>query len=382
MRYFVFTLLAVFSQVAQAAEQEAFVKTDEASLLAGPGNGMPEAARIRKNTKLRIHHEEGDYYAVQPPAGSVSWIRMSYLQFVRQPNATTEPSIFPAQAVVDANGLAKLKSGRVGEAKPLSVERVAIPDGSILTVVGQKVDVDGMKWYPIAAPEDDFRYILKSAVELGSAVESKFVVNSPNNGVINNSIQPASGTNAISSVAVPSGGNWNHPSWIEAQRAERAGEWDRAEKTYLELAKEMNKPGGTEKLAEDCYARVHDIREKRRKALGRTSSAIPSSSEINRREVGTSTGNITQVKNEVPAEDAARWEGPGTLYLSALRLNGEKLYALQSNPRSVITYAKAGTGIDLSRYTNQTVRLFGTVSPLTGYPGNTVMLVTKVELSK
>ena len=161
-----------------AAEREAFVMSDEISLLAGPGTNMPETARLRRGARIRVHHEEGDYFAVQPPAGCISWVRMNYLQFIKPGEST----VFPLAAVIDANGLAKLKAGRVGDAKPLGVERIAVPDGTVLTVVGQKVEIDGVKWYPVAAPEDDFRYVLKTTVELGNAIESKYVVTSPNNG--------------------------------------------------------------------------------------------------------------------------------------------------------------------------------------------------------
>ncbi len=174
MRTILFVLLLSGSS-AFAAEREAFVKVDAVSLLAGPGTNLPETARLARGARVRIHHEEGDYYAVQPPAGCISWVRMSYLQFVKPVDSTA----FPCAAVVDANGMAKLQSGRVGDAKPLGIERTSLPDGTVLTVVGQKVEVNGVKWYPVASPEDDFRFVLKSHVDLGSAIESKFTIRSP-----------------------------------------------------------------------------------------------------------------------------------------------------------------------------------------------------------
>ena len=99
----VLTLAALIlaSSTVAAGEREAFVRGDETSLLAGPGSGMPETARLRRGTRLRIHHEEGDYYAVQPPAGSISWVRAGYVQFV--PERPGGPTVFPVAAVVDAN---------------------------------------------------------------------------------------------------------------------------------------------------------------------------------------------------------------------------------------------------------------------------------------
>ena len=379
MRTLLFLSVLLIPATAYTAEREAFVKSDEVSLLAGPGTNMPETARLRRGARIRVHHEEGDYFAIQPPAGCISWVRMNYLQFVKP----GESIAFPSAAVVDANGLAKLKAGRVGEAKPLGVERIAVPDGTVLTVVGQKVEIDGVKWYPVAAPEDDFRYVLKTTVELGNAIESKYVVTSPNNGPTGMETA-AIPTLPTASIPAPAGGYGNHPRWIEAQRAERAGDLDLAEKIYLDLAKEMNKPGGTEKLAEDCYARVHDIRERRRRSSGRTSMTTTPTPERRDDAKGdvTTVSAVTQNKSEIATSETPRWEGPGTLYTSALRFNGEKLFALQSNPKSVLTYAIAGKGVDLSRQTNQSLRLYGTIVPLAGYPGQTVMTVTRVEQAK
>ena len=373
--------LILVSSTAVAGEREAFVRGDETSLLAGPGSGMPETARLRRGTRLRIHHEEGDFYAIQPPAGSISWVRAGYVQFV--PERPGGPTVFPVAAVVDANNQAKLKAGRVGENRPLGVERTVVPDGTLLTIVGQKVEVDGIKWYPVVSTEDDFRYIARNTVELGNPIDSKFVVTSPNNGVV-----PVAGTSDAAPVAsipgsAPSiGGNWNHPLWVEAQRAERAGEWDRAETVYLSLAREMNKPGGNEKLAEECYARVHDLREKRRRSTGgRTSRVEPVGDDVRRTSAMTAS-TTTPVKKEAATDDRPRWEGPGMLYPSALRVNSQKLYALQTTGDYVVTYAVPGPGIDLGTAVGKPVRLFGTVTPLTGYPGKTVMTVTKVEAGR
>ena len=157
------TALVLGSFPTPAAEREAFVKADDVALLAGPGTGMPEVARMRRGTRLRVNHESGDYYAVQPPAGSISWVRAGYLHFVSE--RPGGPTVFPAAAVVDANGLAKLKVGKVGDAKPLGVERTALPDGSVLTVVGQRIELDGIKWFPVASYD---KYMYENYYSVGS----------------------------------------------------------------------------------------------------------------------------------------------------------------------------------------------------------------------
>jgi hypothetical protein len=345
-----------------AGEREAVVVVDEAVLLAGPGGGMPETMRLRRGQRVRVAMEEGAYYVIQPPAGSIAWVRGAYLQFV--PERAGGPVNFPAAAVVDGNQQVKIRPGRVNEPKPLAVERTTVPDGTAVTVVGQKIDVEGVKWYPIAAPDDDFRYVLKESIRIGEPIDSKFVVN---------------GTQATfprtASAAVVANQATGESRFRDAQAAEQAGDLERAERLYLECAKEMAKPGGSDKLAEQCYAKVHEIRERKRKAGQLAAPSRTLAATVPDRPPSAPT-SANDRRSDAATEGG--WQGPGTVYPSSIRFNGQKLYALQSNSQTVLTYLLPGPGIDLSSYSGKSIRVYGQSAPLTGYAGKTVMTVAKV----
>lgn len=345
-----------------AGEREAVVVVDEAVLLAGPGGGMPETMRLRRGQRVRVAQEEGAYYVIQPPAGSIAWVRGAYLQFV--PERAGGPVNFPAAAVVDGNQQVKIRPGRVNELIPLTVERTVVPDGTAVTVIGQKVELEGVKWYPIAAPDDDFRYVLKESIRIGEPIDSKFVVNGTQASF------PRTASAAV--VANPATGE---SRFRDAQAAEQAGDLERAERLYLECAKEMARPGGSDKMAEQCYAKVHEIRERKRKAGQFSEPSRTLAATVPERPPTTSAP--ANDRRADPATEGG-WQGPGTVYPSSIRFNGQKLFALQSNSQTVLTYLLPGPGVDLSSYSGKVIRVYGLSAPLTGYAGKTVMTVTKV----
>jgi hypothetical protein len=334
-------VVLLFASASSAGDREAVVRADEAVLLAGPDGGSPETMRLGRGQRVRVISEDGSYFVVRAPAGSIAWVRGAYLRFVPE-----RPTTLPAAAVVDANGQAKLRPGRLNEPKPLLLERTGLPDGTAVTVVGPKVEIDGVKWYPIIAPEDDVRYVAKSAIEIGGTVPV-----------------------AVGPATIGRGGmtTAEQPRWQEAQAAERSGDTVRAEALYLELARDMQKPGGSDAVAEACFARVHELRQKRKPSGVEVATARPRSEPRDR--------------PEPRAERAeAAWVGPGVLYGSSLRVNGQKVYALQSTSQTVLTYVLPGPGIDLASRTGKLVRVNGSSAPLTGYPGKTVLTATSVEL--
>jgi hypothetical protein len=406
MRYGLLTFILglVVSPIGFAGEQDGYIRIGEVALYSTSNANSPEVVRLGKNHKLRIHHEEGDFYAVLPPAGSVSWVRGAYLRFV--PEKAGGPTVFPVAAVVDSNGQAKSRHGRVNLMRPLEVqERTEVLDGTAVTIIGQKVDIDGIKWYPISSLEDDFRYVPKNAIDFGRPTELRTAALKSNNSQAYSNAATNSLVNSPENSRVSQG--WSHSTWLEAQTAEKAGELERAEKLYLNLAREMMKAGGNEKVTEDCYARVHELREKRRKAGGQnliltSHTGEPSVGEFvksqekertNSSPIAVSPSNSTLTNSSLTnsslansssskSEQEGRWEGPGTIYASSLRVNSQKVYALQSTPDRVIAYLVSGPNVDLSKYVGKYIRVYGQSKPLTGYPDKTLMTVREIDVDR
>jgi hypothetical protein len=189
-------------------------------------------------------------------------------------------------------------------------------------------------------------------------------------------VSPQFSTGLATTGTVMAASDVTHPTWRNAVLAEQAGEFDRAEKLYLELAKDTARSGGSDALAEQCYAKVHQLREKRLKnsPIRKADLAL-----ANPRTLPVSTSTTATAPSQA-SDSEARWEGPGLLYASSLRVNNQKLYALQSTSQNVIVYVMPSTAIDLSPYVGKSIRLNGTAQPLTGYPGKNLMTPSRVEL--
>jgi hypothetical protein len=352
---------AALACAAPAVAQPAYlgeVTADGVAVRCGPSDQMPETGQLFRGTRVVVDHEEPNgWLAVQPPRGQVSWINHKFLG----PQDGQPADVIPRNAVVHAEPEAELAFGRPGLGKPLDVRRTRVPDQTIVLVIGKKVEHNGSVWYPVEPPDGDFRYVPKSAV--------RFVRGEPAPGFVVRSPAPAPAADPPPGLDPPPASvpgkpaapaargkpaDWpNHPLWQQAEQAERAGDYDRAEQLYLKLAGEMNQPGGDAELANLCYTRVHAVREKQRQAR--------------------------------PAPDrppAGQWVGPGVLRPAGFKMDGRTTYAVVGPRGEVKCYAVAGSGVDLERYKGFDVELYGAIT----YPGDLrgagVMTATKVQLAR
>ena len=351
-----FVALAAGPVVAQSGPFVAEVSADTVALRSGPGDTMPDTGHLYRGTRLIVDHEEGaDWLAVQPPGGQVSWINHKFLE-----SKSDQPGdVIPRNAVVHAEPDAEIAVGRAGLNKPLDVRKTRIPDGTIVCVIGPKVDLNGSMWYPIAPPDGDFRYVPRAAVRaVRGQAEQAFVVRSPTPPPV----VPASATTdnpPLASLPTPGGlaagrgDNWpNNPLWRQAEQAERTGDYDRAEQLYLKLAADMNRPGGDAKLADLCYNRVHAVREKQRGGRSTAASSV-------RQDLPPGGVGVSQASE-------GKWAGPGRLREAGFKFDRRVTYALVNDKGRVICYATSTSRVDLDRYLGEDVELYGAVD----YPGD------------
>ncbi len=316
-------VLLLLAGPAIAQQTLATVGPDGATVRSGPGDKMPDTGTLPAGTTVIVHHEDGEWVAVQPPRGALAWVLAPLVDGV----SPARP--WPQNGVVATlhGEAAKLAAGRTGYGLPLAAQRTSVPDGTVLTVVGPKVKgEDGAAWYPVVPPEDDFRYLLRASVRVeGGRRTGGYVVRSP---TLPGDERPAAVPASVGRGAEPTSG-----LWAEAERAERAGENQKAESLYLRLAGEMNRAGGDPDVANRCYARVHALREKQR------------------------------VSRSTPADD---WTGAGSLRVSGLNYTGRPTYALVGPRGEVKCYVLAGPGLELDTRVGEKVELFGRTS----YPGD------------
>ncbi|MGL6097829.1 MAG: SH3 domain-containing protein [Fimbriiglobus sp.] len=355
--------------IAQTAPFLAEIDADSVTLRSGPGDQMPETGQLFRGGQVVVDHEEGEkWLAIQPPRGQVSWIKNVNLGPVDA--QTTE--LIPRNAIVHAEPEAEIAFGRPGSGKPLDVRRTRVPDQTIVLVIGPKVEAGGTWWHPIEPPDGDFRYIPKSAVRFlkGQPVQS-FVVRTPKIAPVadlpkTEAPMPIASIPSAGPVARPApirGDNWpNHPLWMQAEDAERRGDFGRAESLYLRLAGDMNRPGGDAELANLCYTRVHAIREKQRQ-VSRPAGGSPA--------VGGTGGDRR--------DGDARWAGPGVLREAGFKFEKRTTYALVNARGQVICYALPGQGVALDRFVRDDVQMYGTVDFPGDLRGAGVMTVSHVR---
>ena len=414
------TLLAFGAAPAAAFAQSgpftASVVDPEAKLRAGPSDQFPETGTLRKGTFILVDHEESNgWLAVQDVPGqltSVSWVQTQFIDFDKNKPI---PQLVP----VDEGGVT-LRAGQIGLAQPLHIQKVKVPGGTILTVIGQGVSFEGKTWYPVAPPVGDFRYLPKQAVKFEKAANPAFVVRDMRDSApplpalstntLTSPVAPASGVSSLPGVGTPATGTGagvvvgppgalpagpattagkpavQHPLWAQAEAAERDGRFDDAEKVFFQLARVMNEPGGDHDVANLCYTRIHTLREKKRgvSPVTPTASTPPANARTstNTAPKGVSGGPPTAIGDAQPQSDAKderpRWSGPGKLVRSALALDGRKTYALESNPGAPVMYVIAGQGVDLEKYVNKRVDVYGAITTRQN-PSKPVMVATEVN---
>jgi hypothetical protein len=353
-------------------------------LRAGPSDKFPETATLPKGFPVVVDHDEDGWLAVQDAPGrmnSVSWVQTQFINFEK--NAP-----LPQLVEVDEAGTT-LRAGQIGLAQPLPVQKAKVPGGTILTVIGKGVEFEGKTWYPVVPPPGDFRYLPKQAVNYEKPAAAAFTVRDsvpekslPPVVAAGASIVPGAGTSVLSS---PSGGGAQgtpagrapvqNPLWAQAEAAERDGRLDDAEKLYFQLARTMNEPGGDHDIANLCYTRIHAIRERKRTGgpypspvppasppTPSNSPTRPTSLPPERERPAPVTGAPPAPAAVEPKDERGKWTGPGRLVTSPLAIDGRRTYALETNSGVVSCYIVAGPGVDLERFANRKVDVYGVSS--------------------
>ena len=372
---------------AQNGPYLAVVADAEVRMRAGESDRFPDAGTLYRGTRVFVDHEEsGGWLAIQAPPGSVSWVQMTFLEFdARKP--------LPENAMVTDE--VTLVAGRVGFAQPLmEVRRTKVPAGTVLTVIGEKAVQDGKTYYPVAPPYGDFRYIPKSSVQSERAANTSFSVRTTDTSNPAGAV-PAAAT-GTPGIAAPAGGfptaptgtarlspTVNNPLWAQAETAEREGRSSDAERLYFELARVMNEPGGERDVADLCYTRIHKLREKPRTGVAaslpparedRTTLAPPSREAVTLPPAAKDTRPATTV----PAAERGEWSKSAVLVKANIAIDGQQTYALETSPGNVLAYVIGASGLELERYKNRRIVVFGTTANRRGV-SKPVIVATAVD---
>ena len=138
------------------------VDVDGVEVRSGHALAYPAVGQLRKgDTVIILGEEQTGFVAIQPPPGSVSWIKQIHLARVEAAENGK------ANVPVAVEG-AEVMAGTDPSGKPTNRVTVRLPKGTIVETVGPALRVDNASWYPITPPEGDLRWIPKSALRAAS----------------------------------------------------------------------------------------------------------------------------------------------------------------------------------------------------------------------
>jgi hypothetical protein len=332
------------------------VDIDGVEVRAGHALAYPAVGQLRKgDVVIVVREEETGFLAIQPPPGSVSWIRQIHLGKV-------EPGENGKANVPVAVEAAEVMAGTDSSGKPTNRVTVRLPKGTIVETVGPALRVDNASWLPITPPEGDLRWIPKSALRAASLTAlappppyrpeaPAFTVSEGSKG--DAIARPAVGT--LPKVLT------EHRLWADASAAEKGGEYARARSLYARIYQDLWDRRAERDAIVICYNRYTRCDEMVKRGDGAA---------------------------ERPGADAPRpagsgkWSTPGFLQeLQKVFVDGQQVYSLQDDRGNVIYYVTAGAGVNLKNYGGKRVQLYGVVAQRAElYRPH--MAVERVELAK
>src|SRR5262245_16165287 len=153
-RLSIFCLAITCAAGGEAADYpyDAYISTDQAQIIAGPGHRFYATDRLARGTKVEIYREEpSGWLAIRPPEGSFSWVPGDFVERL------------------DDENLARVKEP-TGAWIGTSVEHVSEHQQQITLKMGELVQVLGEKtvaaksgkeqtWLKIAPPAGEYRWV-------------------------------------------------------------------------------------------------------------------------------------------------------------------------------------------------------------------------------
>jgi hypothetical protein len=394
----------------------ASVTMPEIEVRGGPAWGFPATARVRKGEQLFVYFEQDGWLAIQPPPGSVSWVNHRFLGDYDAANNGRQNAVIQATTNAVLMGT-DLKSGPIRTARGDAIRAAELPRGTIVTLIGPKIQFDNSTWYPIEPAPGEYRYIARNAVgTLEPVPPPPPIAKTPKPDHEGSPGAPdVTQTGAHQNVSPSTSPAINHPSWARAEQAEQANDWAEAERLYTQIYHDMQRKNADIDQLLACYNRIDRCRE--RQKLGSTPSFTPPGRNIpssrpddnggrgpaSLQSPSTSTsaprggewttapapGSTTSERPGTPpptgsvaAEAKVQSGGPGYLRKAPFFIDNRQAYALEGERGQLLYYVTAQGGVNLDGYLNHFVELYGTQQVRGDIRGAQYMTVARVNQLK
>jgi hypothetical protein len=321
------------------------VQVPSVEVMANPSAQYVATATLKQNDAVRVVSAENGWVKIMPPAGAHSWINDLFIR----PADESVPLRFPALAVVLGESV-PVHIGSSLSREPLELFQVRLQRGAVVELLGPKVVVGGATWWQIAPVTGEVRYVPATALDAATA--------------------PVPTTVAPTTVpATPTPGT-DAPLpdlWLQADRAEQAGDLVAAERLFTQLANELSAANRDYTLRLRCYNRIQLLRERLKPTTTSTIAARPTSPPAVPAAVPTpatrTPGTLTSYP--APGQSAPSQTTPtaasqaGWLRRCGFPIDGVTAYVLENTTGQLRLYCVAQPGVDLEAYVNRPVELTG-----------------------
>jgi uncharacterized protein YraI len=356
---------------AQPGKYSATVIIDGMQMRAGGSWQFPATGKLKKGEQVIIAHEDGAWIAITPPLGSVSWVNHRFLgEF--DANATGKQN-----ALIMADGV-EVRVGSDASA-PLAASQVKLPRGTIVEIVGAKVQADNSTWYPITPPAGEVRWLPKEAIGQPSPLGPPPVFVKSTTSPFS---PPASGSQApgsLTSFGKSASDGFPQMQWDKAEQAERSGDYITAEKLYTLIHKDLQQKKADAETLLLCYNRIIKCQDRIRldATSPRPSLILPASTDA-RPSAALLPPTSNSANTTGAAAQAAASTGTGSLRRAPFQIDGKQAYALQNNSGQVLYYVTAAPTVGLDAFINRQVELLGVTQVRGDIRGGQYMVVTQV----
>jgi hypothetical protein len=321
---------------ADPPRRTATVDVNVLDVMSGPGFSFPAVGQLRKGDSVIVLQEEAGFVAIQPPPGSVSWIKQIHL-------AKVEPGENGKANVLVAVEGAEVMAGADSSGKITNRVTMRLPKGTIVETVGPVLRVDNTSWYPITPPQGDVRWIAKNALRPASITAiPPAPPYRPDTPAFTVSGSEGSRADVVARPAVASLPRplTDHRLWPEATSAEKGGDYSTARSLFARIYQDLWDQKAERDAIVICYNRYTRCDEMVKKGnTGRTDGAAR------------------------PAAAGGKWSDPGYLQeLQKVYVDGQQVYSLQDDRGNVLNYVTGVSGINLRNYAGKRVQLYGAVT--------------------
>ncbi len=332
----------------------AVIATDGVELRAGHAMSFAAVGQLRKGDRVIVlREEETGFLAIQPPPGTVSWVRQIHLGKV-EPNETGK-----ANVTVLVDGAEVLAGNEKGDG-PLNRVTTRLPKGTLVEVTGKPVRVEATSWFPVTPPEGDLRWLPKSAVKgqemtaLAPAAPHFPTPDPPAYSVSGSSGAATTneGTTRPAAGALPKVLT-DHKLWNQANQAERGNDYAAAKGLYARIYQDL----WDQKAERDAIVIVYN-------RFTKCDEAVKSGGV--RRTESRMGVPVSEPAIEVKARPAANPPtAKATGYLRELQkvfVDGQQVFALEDDRGNVLNYATGAQGMNLRGYVGKKIVVTGEVT--------------------